>query len=348
LVTVAGNPALSCPDSDRIEAALADLELLVAVDPWCNETTRHAHVILPPPGPLARSHYEVAFTSLAVRNVAKWSPALVPSEAMPEWAILARLAAVVAGADGDPSELADAALATQIDRAAALLDRDPEDLRFELERPGRSPADRIADLLIRTGAYGDRFGEDPDGLSLDRLAEHPHGIDLGALTPRLPEALRTLDGRIDLLPPEIAADLGRLVEDLHTPVADELVLVGRRHLRSNNSWMHNVRVLVKGKDRCTLQVNPVDADRLGLSDGQPAEVRSRVGVVQAPVEITDTIRPGVVSLPHGWGHDLPGVQLSVASATTGVNANVLTDPGPVDPLSGNAQLNAIPVEVAPV
>ncbi|MDH3706458.1 MAG: molybdopterin-dependent oxidoreductase [Acidimicrobiia bacterium] len=347
LVTVAGNPALSCPDSDRIDEALADLELLVAVDPWRNETTRHAHVILPPPGPLARSHYEVAFTSLAVRNVAKWSPALVPSDAMPEWAILARLAAVVAGADGDPAELADAALAAQIDKAAAELGRDPAELRAELDRPDRSPADRVADLLIRMGAYGDRFGEHPDGLSLDRLADKPHGIDLGPLGPRLPDALRTIEGRIDLVPPEIAADLPRLVDHLRAPVADGMVLVGRRHLRSNNSWMHNVRVLVKGKDRCTLQVNPADADRLGLVDGSPAWVRSRAGALEAPVEVTDTIRQGVVSLPHGWGHDRPGVQLSVASTTNGVNANVLTDPGPVDPLSGNAQLNAIPVEVTP-
>ncbi|MDH4169346.1 MAG: molybdopterin-dependent oxidoreductase [Acidimicrobiia bacterium] len=350
LFTVAGNPALSCPDSGQIDRALVDLDLLVCVDPWLNETTRHAHVILPPPGPLARSHYDLAFTSLAIRNVAKWTPALVPSDELAEWAILARLAALVAGfgPDGDPVDLAEAALRDRVDRSAAALGRDPDELRDQLQSPDRSPADQLVDLMVRTGPYGDRFGEEPDGLSLDVLAANPHGVDMGPLRPRLPDALKTVDGRIDLLGPPLSEDLERLRTDLHSPVTEGLVLVGRRHLRSNNSWMHNVRVLVKGRTRCTLQVHPDDAGRLSLQDGGRAVVRSRAGSLTARVELTDTIRPGVVSLPHGWGHDVDGVRLSVASATDGVNSNVLTDAGPIDPLSGNAQLNAIPVDVTPV
>ncbi|MGI9604076.1 MAG: molybdopterin oxidoreductase family protein [Acidimicrobiales bacterium] len=350
LFTVAGNPALSCPDSERLDAALGDLELLVSVDPWLNETTRHAHVILPPPGPLARSHYDLAFSGLAVRNNTKWTPALVPAEGMAEWAILARLAALVAGAGpaADPGLLADAAINDRLERSARTTGRSVDEMRSAIEEPGRSPADQLVDILIRSGPYGEGFGADPAGLTLDKVAAEPHGIDLGPLEPRLPLALKTTDGRIDLLPAPLAQDLVRLTDHLQEPIDDGLVLVGRRHLRSNNSWMHNVRVLVKGRPRCTLLVHPDDAERLGLDDGKPAQVRSQAGEVQATVEITDRIRPGVVSLPHGWGHDVDGVRLSVAAATDGVNANVLTDPGPIDPLSGNAQLNAIPVEVVAV
>ena len=205
----------------------------------------------------------------------------------------------------------------------------------------------MLDFMLRTGPFGDGFGVDPDGTSLDDMIAHPHGRDFGALVPRLPEVLRTPSGRIELAPEPLVADLDRLRGAAEELATRGLVLVGRRHLRSNNSWMHNVSVLVKGKPRCTLQVHPDDAATLGLVDGAPATVTSRVGSVQAPVEVTDAIRPGVVSLPHGWGHDLPGAQLRVAAEHAGVNSNTLSDDEAFDPLSGTSVLNGIPVTVGP-
>lgn len=348
LVTVAGNPVLSCPDSTRMDRALGSLECMVSVDPYLNETTRHAHVILPPPGPLARSHYDLAFTTLSVRNVVKWSPPVIEHDGPQEAEILARLALIASGlgATADPAVIDDLVLQTVLGKAGDALGRDTAELIAETDGPDRGSVDQVLDAMIRLGEYGDRFGDDPDGLNLAKLAEAPHGIDLGPLGPRLPEALKTPAGRIELCPEPILADLPRLEAALGRD--EQLVLIGRRHLRSNNSWMHNVRTLVKGKPRCTLLVHPDDAASLGLSDGAPAEVRSRVGAVVAPVEISDEIRPGVVSLPHGWGHDVPGTKLSVAHEFAGVNTNVLTDPEAIDPLSGNAVLNAIPVIVTSV
>jgi anaerobic selenocysteine-containing dehydrogenase len=199
--------------------------------------------------------------------------------------------------------------------------------------------------LVRTGPYGEGYGRNRDGLSLTELRRHPHGIDLGPLRPRIPEVLATPSGNVELAPETITADLARL-EAAATPRNGGLVLVGRRHLRSNNSWMHNIEVLVRGKERCTLQMNPHDADRLGLTDAAAARVTSAAGSVAVPVEITPDIMPGVVSLPHGWGHDVAGTELAVASRHPGVNSNVLAD-NEIDPLSGNAVLNGIPVEVGP-
>jgi anaerobic selenocysteine-containing dehydrogenase len=206
--------------------------------------------------------------------------------------------------------------------------------------------DRILDFLLRTGPYGDGFGTRPGGLSLEFLRRHPHGVDLGALEPRMPEILRTPSGRIELAHGALIEDLERLRESMND-VDESLLLIGRRHLRSNNSWMHNVRVLMTGRPRCTLQMNPEDAARVGVSDGDRVEVRSRVGSLVVPVEITDEIRQAVVSLPHGWGHDKHGARLQVAAEHAGVNSNVLTDHEMIDPLSGNAVLNAIPVTVHP-
>jgi anaerobic selenocysteine-containing dehydrogenase len=205
----------------------------------------------------------------------------------------------------------------------------------------------VLDFLIRTGPYGDGFGTDPEGLTLGLLEQNPHGVDLGALSPRLPEVLRTPSGKVELAPEAIVADIDRLRAALARERNGDLVLIGRRQLRSNNSWMHNLPALVKGKDRCTLHIHPDDAERLGLGDGALALVRSAAGSVQAPVEVTDGIMPGVVSIPHGWGHDADGVRMSVASANAGVNSNVLADESQVEPLSGNAVLNGIPVEVGP-
>jgi anaerobic selenocysteine-containing dehydrogenase len=349
-VTIGGNPALSTPDSGRLEEALESLEFMVCVDPALNETTRHADVILPPPSQLETSHYDLAFYSLSVRNVANWSPPLFEASGPSEAEILTRLTMIAMGlgADADPQAGYDLALDTLLSKAVStpgspVEGRDPGELRTMVT--GDDPADQVLDVMLRLGRHGDGFGAVPDGLSLALLADEPHGIDLGALTPRLPNILATESGRIEVLPPQIEADLDRLASSM-SDRRPELVLVGRRDLRSNNSWMHNVEVLVKGKPRCTLHVNPADARRHGLDDGQDAVVKSAVGELTVPVEVTDEVMAGVVSLPHGWGHDRPGTRMEVASRQPGVNSNVLTDPGPIDPLSGNASLNAIPVTLS--
>jgi len=353
MFTIAGNPVVSTPDSGRLDAAFGELDFMVSVDIYRNETTRHADVILPPPSSLERSEHHMAFYALSVQNYTDWSPPLFEPEGPGEHEILATLALIVSGqgADADPAIIDDLlinGLLAQAQQAegSPISDRSIDELRDLLFGP--SAVDRLLDAMIRTGHYGDWFGAKPDGLSLEVLAASPHGIDLGPLQPRFPAALRTTSGTIELAPQPIADDIDRLVTALDTGVQDgELVLVGRRHLRSNNSWMHNVNVLVKGKERCTLQVHPDDASRLGLTDGGQAAVASRVGHIVAPVEITDAIRPGVVSLPHGWGHDMSGASMAVASAHAGVNSNVLTDGSVLDPLSGNAALNGIPVTVSP-
>jgi len=212
----------------------------------------------------------------------------------------------------------------------------------------RRGPERLLDVMLRTGPYGDAFGARPDGLTLAVLEANPHGVDLGALEPgRIPDLLRTESGRIEVTPPMLVADLPRLEASLARDWDESMVLVGRRHVRSNNSWMHNIRVLTKGRNRCTMQIHPDDAARLGIPDGAPARVTSRVGSVVVAAEHTDGIRPGVVSIPHGFGQAAPGVRLRVASEYRGVNANVLTDEYFVDPVSGNIALNGVPVTVAP-
>jgi anaerobic selenocysteine-containing dehydrogenase len=345
LITVAGNPVLSTPDGARLDAALEQLDFMVAVDPYVNETSRHADVILPPPSALARGHYDLAFYGVSCHNVANYSPPVLPDEdAVQESEILARLSLIASGqgAAADSAIVDDLlwdGLLESVRSApgSPLADADVDELREQSKE--LPPEERLVDLMLRAGPYE---------LSIEQLLDNPHGIDLGPMQPRIPSVLRTENGRIELFPELIVGDLDRLAASLGQEVDGTMVLIGRRHIRSNNSWMHNVEVLVKGRDRCTLQVHPDDAARLGLSDGGTARVRSRVGEVDAPVEVTDSIRPGVVSLPHGWGHDLPGVELSVAAKRAGVNVNLLTDPSKLDPLSGNAVLNGVPVEVAPV
>ncbi|HEX6567905.1 MAG TPA: molybdopterin oxidoreductase family protein [Acidimicrobiales bacterium] len=353
LVTVAGNPVLSTPNAGRLDAALATLDLYVAVDPYINETTRHADVILPPPTPLQKGHYDLALLQLALRNVANYSPPVLPLDEgqVDEWKILARLALIAQGmgADADPAVVDDLIVRTLVDAAVAdetgpVAGREADEIVALLGE--RSGPERLVDLMLRTGPYGDGFGANPGGLTLDVLLANPHGVDLGALEPRLPEVLRTPSGMVELAPEPIALDVARLRAALDAPT-DGMTLIGRRDLRSNNSWMHNVEVLVKGRPRCTLHVNPDDAARLGLADGADARVASRTGEVAITVEVTDAIRPGVVSIPHGWGHDLDGVELSVARRHAGVNSNLLADDELIDPVSGNAVLNGIPVEVTP-
>ena len=355
LVTVAGNPVSSNPNAERLDAALASLEFMVAVGPYVNETTRHADVILPPPSAIEKSHYDLALLNFAVHNVANYSPPVIdkPADQPEEWEILLRLAAVVSGAgiDGDIDGMDNLIAKAFVESAARdphgkVYERNPDELMSMTE--GRRGPERLLDIMLRTGPYGDGFGDEPDGISLSTLEANPHGVDLGPLEPgRIPDLLRTPSGKIEAFPDQMRTDIERLRANLDRDHGEQMVLVGRRHVRSNNSWMHNVRVLMKGRNRCTLQVHPDDAERLGLADGSPARVASRVGAVSIDVEVTDGIRPGVVSIPHGFGQNLPGVQLRVAQEYRGVNTNVLTDEQFFDPVSGNIALNGVPVTVEP-
>jgi anaerobic selenocysteine-containing dehydrogenase len=352
LITAAGNPLVSTPNSDRLERAVEGLDFMLSIDIYLNETTRHADVILPAPEPLEKPHYDLALYQLAARNVANYSPAILPANGVPEeWVTLARLAGIVAGQgpDADPGVLDEMVVATLVKRDLAdphsrLAGRDEVEILDELSE--RRGPERILDFLLRSGPYGDGFGADPEGLTLARLEESPHGVDLGPLEPRIPEVLRTASGKVELAPPEIVADVPHLQESVGRSNG-HMVLVGRRQLRSNNSWMHNLAPLVKGKDRCTMHVHPQDAERIGLVDGGQAVLRSAAGEIEAPVEVTDAVMKGVVSVPHGWGHDEDGVRMAVATAHAGVNSNVLADETQLDVVSGNAVLNGIPVEVAP-
>jgi anaerobic selenocysteine-containing dehydrogenase len=352
LLTVAGNPVLSHPNGCRLERALAGLDVLVSVDLYVNETTRHADVVLPVPSALSRAHYDVLLYQLAVRDTAHYSPPALPLQPgeQDEWEILLRLAAILAGQGTrvDVDVLDDAVAAQEVERAVALRGSRVEgaDPAALLARLGpRHGPERLLDLQLRIGPYGDAFGADPAGLTFEQLAAQPHGIDLGPLEPRLPEVLRTVSGKVELAAAPLITDLERLRGSL-SGLAGGLVLVGRRHLRSNNSWMHNVDFLVRGPERCTLQVHPDDAVELGIVDGGRARVASRVGSLEIGVEVTDAIMPGVVSIPHGWGHS--GTAMRVAAAHPGVNANLLVDEQQVEPLSGNAVLNGVPVTVEPV
>ncbi|MEU1491869.1 molybdopterin-dependent oxidoreductase [Streptomyces sp. NPDC005776] len=355
LIVLAANPVLSAPDGDRLDGALAGgLDFMVSVDPYLNETSRHADVVLPPPPPSQSAHFDFAFNTLAVRNQVRYTRPALPldGDRMDEAEILARLVLAVSGTHGAEPDTVDAMI---IDRALgkAVADplspvhgRAPADISAALT--GRGGTERRLDLMLRLGPYGEGFGADPEGLSLERLLAHPHGIDLGPLAPRVPEVLTTRSGRVELFPAPIAADLPRLRRALQGRTDPEaLVLIGRRHLRSNNSWLHNVAALRGGSNVCTLQIHPEDAERLGLEDGAPATVTADGGELTVPVEVTDSVRTGVVSLPHGWGHHRPGTRMSVAAEQPGVNVNQLLDGSRLDPLSGTAVLNAIPVTVAP-
>ncbi|MDI3710539.1 molybdopterin oxidoreductase family protein [Pseudomonas aeruginosa] len=312
LVTVAGNPVLSTPNGRRLEQALDGLEFMLSIDLYINETTRYADLILPPTAPLEHDHYDTTFNVFAVRNVTRFNEAVLPRPegALHDWEIFVGLARAFAARNG-----------------------------LEL-KPTLEPQQMI-DLGLRAGAYGDRSEH---RLSLATLREHPHGIDLGPLRPNLAPRLKTAGQRIQAAPPLFVDDLQRFAAQ-PLPASDQLLLIGRRHVRSNNSWMHNYHRLVKGKPRHQLLMHPRDLEGRGLVDGQRVRVRSRVGSVEVEVAASSEMMPGVVSLPHGWGHARPGVQLAIARAQAGVSANDLTDERHLDLLSGNAALNGLPVEV---
>lgn len=349
LLTVAGNPVLSAPDGERLSAALDGLEFMVCIDPYLNETTRHADVILPPPPPSHSPHFDVALAGVAVRNNARYSPPVfaLPDDRPDEVEIICRLALGIlgVGTDADPKlvddQIISAVLGKEVaDPASPVSGRSVAELAAMLpEGPGY---ERRLDMMLRLGPFGDAFGANSEGLTLQTLKDNPHGIDLGPLTTRIPEVLRTPSGKLELAPEPILADIPRLQAALSAEDSGFL-LIGRRHLRSNNSWMHNLPALAGGTNRCTLQIHPDDAARLGVTD--TAVVTGPGGKLEVPVEITDNIRPGVVSLPHGWGHTAPGTRLSVAATQAGVNVNGLLDSSLLEPLSGTAVLNGVPVEV---
>ncbi|MFI0818407.1 molybdopterin oxidoreductase family protein [Streptomyces sp. NPDC021098] len=350
LLAIAGNPVLSAPDGDRLDRALAGLDFMVSVDPYLNETSRHAHVVLPPPPPSQSPHFDYVFNGFAIRNQVRYTRPAVPLEPgrMCETEILARLALCLSGQpDADPAGVDAMVIESALGKAVAdptapVYGRDTAELAARLT--GLTGAERRLDMMLRLGPYGDGFGADTDGLTLEKVLAQPHGIDLGPLRPRLPALLKTRSGTVELCPEPIAADVERLRRAL-TARPGELLLVGRRHLRSNNSWMHNVPALMGGSNRCTLQVHPDDAARLGLTSARLARVTGDGGELEVPVEVTDAVRPGVVSLPHGWGHGRPGTRLAVAEADPGVNVNQLIDGSRLDPLSGTAVLNGCPVRV---
>ena len=350
MITIAGNPVLSAPDGDRLDKALDGVEFMLSVDPYLNETTRHADVILPPPPPSQSPHFDFALNNLAVHNNVRYSPPPLPLDGRPDEAeILSRIALVLygIGVDGDPSLVDEQVIATTLAKETADADspvagRPVDELTAMLAAgPGY---ERRLDMMLRLGPYGDAFGARPDGLTLERLKAAPHGIDLGPLAPRVPEVLRTPSGRIELAPEQLVADATRLRESLGRD-PDRFVLIGRRHLRSNNSWMHNVPALAGGTNRCTLQMHPDDVAEFGLAD--TAKIKGPGGEVLAPIEPMPGMRRGVVSLPHGWGHDRDGSRMGVAAGRPGVNVNQLNDGRALDPLSGTAVLNGIPVDIAP-
>ncbi len=350
LVLVACNPVRSFPNSAQLDEAFASLDFMVAVDPYVTASSRHADVILPPTSALERSHYDFAFEANMIRVFAKYSKAVFATDAPREEEILSRLALVVSGkpSTSDPMLIHDSVVAQAVDQEIAresspIHGRDREEILDVLSEWTWS--EQLIDLKLRLGRFGDGFGATPDGLTLRRLIDdHPHGRDFGHLEQRFPDAIKTVSGTVELAPEPIMVDLDRL----RSKLPGDHDLVGRRDLRSCNTWMHNVNVLIKGKERCTLQVHPDDAKRLGVIDGEMATVRSRVGEVTAPVEVTDDLITGVVSLPFGWGHGEPGIEMNTARTRPGVNSNRLTDESVMCAVSGNAALNAIPVEVVPV
>jgi len=344
LITVAGNPVLSTPAGHELDKALAGLEAMISVDNWINETTRHADVILPGQSPLEQPHHDDLILQFAVDSFANYSPPVfLPDPSHPgEWEILIRLTGLCTGTPAE-DVLVEAIDDGFFDYLSYTQGFDGAALRKRYDHGG---PERILDMTLRTGYFGDKYGKNPDGLTLHKLRKNPDGINFGPMVPRLPDILGTPDQKIRLAPDYLIDDLTRLAHRMErTP--DDLVLVSRRHLRSNNSWMHNVPALMKGRDRCTIHMHPDDAARCGVASGDTVTVQSEAGSIDIPVEITKEIKPGVVSIPHGWGHGQPETRVTTANAHAGVNTNILSPPHFTDEISGNAAVNGIPVTVRP-
>jgi anaerobic selenocysteine-containing dehydrogenase len=316
MFTGAGNPVLSTPNGAQLDTALASLDFMVSLDPYINETTRHAHIILPPSSPLEHDHYDLAFHGLAVRNTARFNDAIFekPEGALHDWEIFNELGK----------------------RVAAILGTESK------EQP--SP-DQVIDFGLQMGPFGASQGSD-QALDLAKLREHPSGIDLGPLQPQLPERLFTPEKTIHCDSAEPMADLARLRTSV-TEEPAEFLLIGRRHVRCCNSWMHNYHRLVKGRDRCTLLLNPGDMGSRNISEGQQVTVSSRAGEVTLAAQASEDMMPGVVSIPHGWGHNREGIRTAIARENAGVSCNDITDDLFLDELSGNAAVNGVPVSLTP-
>ena len=371
LITHAGNPILSTPNGRQLDEALADLEFMVSVDFYLNETTRHAHIILPPTGPLEHGHYDLIFNVLAVRNTSKYSPPLfaAPEGALQDWQILLELASRL-----NARSVGEKLVWKGIQKIVEKLK--PEgilDLLLHAGPYGNLPlgltsaansggkllikalhalptteklARQLEQLLAATAAGGKA-----QGLSLATLQENPHGIDLGALQPSLMQRICTHDGKIALAPDIYLAEMNRIrlaLAKVKPRQTNDFLLIGRRHVRSNNSWLHNSLALIKGKNRCTMMIHSEDAQALNLREADMVRVQSRVGEIIIPVELCDDMMRGVISIPHGFGHHREGTQMSVAEARAGVSLNDITDDQLLDCLSGNAALNGTPVKVLPV
>jgi anaerobic selenocysteine-containing dehydrogenase len=331
MLIFAGNPVLSTPGGARLDDALASLEWCVAIDMYVNETTRHANLILPPVSTLQRSDIDVVMPLVSVRNHIRYSPAAVPKpqDGREDWEILTELTSRLGNGLGR--------------RAEAAVARLPSAL---------TTPERMIELAIAFGPHGILRRGPRKGLTVAKIKRATHGIDLGPLESRLPAALGTANHRVALAPTVLVAEAARLTE-LARERADalsdgyDLILTGRRQLRSNNSWMHNSARLMKGADRCTALLHPDDADARGLNDGDRVRVSSRVGAIELPLEVTDEMRCGVVSIPHGFGHSRPGVGWRLAADKAGASVNDITDPAMFDAITGNAAFNAVPVRVEP-
>jgi anaerobic selenocysteine-containing dehydrogenase len=315
LITVAGNPVLSAPNGRQVDDALSSLDFMASIDFYINETTQHADIILPPTSALEHDHYDIAFHRLAVHNTTRFNEPVfdAPIGTLHDWEIFNGL-------------------------GQAIAERKGIDIKL-LPSP-----DKLMDLGIQHGPYSAAAGH-PLALTLDKIKQHPHGLDLGKLTPSLPERLCTKDGKITLLSDYIEKDIMRLKRDQIELQADEFLLIGRRHIRSNNSWMHNSHRLVKGKPRWQLLMHPDDLAAQQIQDKSQVRIQSRVGEVVTQVLASDEVMPGVVSLPHGWGHKRAGVSLAIASEQEGVSCNDLTDNQLIDRVCGNAALNGVPVKI---
>ena len=350
LMTLCGNPALSCQNANgRLSKAFEALEFMVCFDIYINETSRHANVILPSPDHMEHSDFMLFFVTYCVRDYIRYCPPAIASEpgTLQDSEIINGLVARLLGiTEAEAEERALRTLFEQLKAQGNVICNQIgyEEIRRQLgDAPGQ---DRMLDLLLRSSFYGDHFGSRQEGLSLQGLKQHPQGVELGPMVSRLDEAVYLPGKKVELMPKIISADLPNLRKWIDAGPAEGLLLIsGRRHVRSCNSWMHNLNVLVKGRDRCTLLIHPKDAQNIGITDRDIVVVRSRTGEVRVKAEIDDDILPGVVSLPHGWGHDEPGARMTVARAHAGINANHLDDIELVDRPSNNAVFNGIPVEV---
>lgn len=327
MVIAAGNPVLSTPNGAQLDDAFSQLDFMVSIDFYRNESNRHADIILPPVSALEREHYDLIFHTLAVRNTAKYSDALFSPgpNTKHDWQIYLELA-------------------HRLKQKTTLSDRLSHQLKLKMGPQA------LLDLLLRTGEYGGGLNL-LSGLSLSQLKQSPHGVDLGPLRPRLPQALYTRDKKINMSLSFFVEDIKRLEASVfndNEKDSHSLLLIGRRHVRSNNTWLHNSQRLVKGKSRCTVMIHPTTADKLGIEQQQLVEVSSRTGKVTIAAEITDEIMPGVVSIPHGWGHNKKGTNWKIAEKHAGVSVNDLTDELFLDDLSGNAALNGVPVSVSAI